>query len=283
MTALIRSLMLPVLVGVAATLGGCDAGDEQSTASGPGDAPRLSVSQVVAAEPQPLRQAEGPASLENVLAAPGRPAGDLRYDAARKPVEMIQFLGIGPGMTVLDAVAGGGYYTEVLAAAVGPDGKVVTQNPKFILDLCEGNERALSDRLSGNRLPNVERRDISLESVGPDNEADAALLILTLHGFNNMEGEKGVLRNLAALLRVLKPGGVLGIIDHVGIAGTDYKPLYRIDPAVAEQMIMTAGFDIEARSDLLANPGDDHTAIVLDPSVKDNTDRFLIRARKPAA
>ena len=235
----------------------------------------------LAAAPQSSTHADQVARMETALAAPDRPADDRRYDAARKPVEVIHFLGIEPGMTVLDAISGGGYYTEALAAAVGPTGRVVSQNPKFIFDLCEGNERALSKRLSGNRLPNVERRDVSLEKVGLDNEADVVLLNLTLHGFYNMQGDQGVLRNLAAIFQVLKPGGVLGVIDHVGIAGTDYKPLYRIDPEVAEQFTKTAGFEIEARSELLANPADDHTEIVFAAAVKDNTDRFLIRARKP--
>ena len=52
-------------------------------------------------------------------------------------------------MTVLDVVAGAVYYTEILSAAVGPTGRVVSQNPKFILDLCVSVEQAPS----GDRLP----------------------------------------------------------------------------------------------------------------------------------
>jgi predicted methyltransferase len=274
--------ILPLYLTVAVALTGCGAGDESPTAADAEHAATPSIQQAPAAEPEPAPAVDERSPMERALAAPDRPAVDRRLDDARKPVELVGFLGIEPGMTVLDAISGDGYYTEVLAAAVGPSGKVISQNPNFILDICSGDERTLSDRLAGARLPNVERRDVSLEKVGPDNEVDVAFLALTLHGFNNMEGETGVLRNLEALRRVLKPGGVLGVIDHVGVEGSEYKPLYRIDPAVAVRYIETAGFDIEARSDLLANPADDHTAIVFDPSVKDNTDRFLIRARKPA-
>jgi predicted methyltransferase len=284
MTALPRSTAGLALLGLAAALPGGDSAAESRLPAVPGTGQTARLTSVAPAAAQGLasRAAEASASVEQALSAADRPAEDRALDAARKPAELVGFLGITSGMTVLDANSGGGYYSEVLAAAVGPAGKVVSQNPEFILDLCEGNDRDLSKRLSGNRLPNVERRDISLETVGPDHEFDAALLNLTLHGLNNMDGEKGVMRNLSAIFRVLKPGGVFGVIDHVGLPNTDYKPLYRIDPEVAEQFVTAAGFEIEARSDLLANPADDHTRIVLDPMVKGNTDRFLLRARKPS-
>ena len=76
----------------------------------------------LAAAPQSSTHADQVARMETALAAPDRPSDDRRYDAARKPVEVIHFLGIEPGMTVLDANSGGGYYTEALAAAVGPTG-----------------------------------------------------------------------------------------------------------------------------------------------------------------
>ncbi len=84
------------------------------------------------------------------LASTDRPAEDRERDAARKPAKVIEFLGVESGMTVLDAIAGGGYYTEVLSGAVGPGGKVVSQNSEWILQIkrrskCgrhEGEDRA---------------------------------------------------------------------------------------------------------------------------------------------
>jgi len=102
-----------------------------------------------AAEPM----AEAPADLSILLANSSRSAEDQARDAGRKPAAIIEFLGIKPGMRVLDVIAAGGWYTEVLALAVGPDGHVVAQNPPVILEMRDGaNEKALSARLAGNRL-----------------------------------------------------------------------------------------------------------------------------------
>ena len=82
-------------------------------------------------------------------------------------------------------------------------------------------------------------------------------------------------------LAMLKPGGVLGVIDHVGVAGKDNVMLHRMLPQQARDAITKAGFTIEAESTLLANPADDHTKNVFDPSVMGHTDQFVFRARKP--
>lgn len=58
------------------------------------------------------------------MATPGRSAEDRLRDRVRKPIEVMEFLGVEEGMTVLDVIAAGGSYTGVLSAAVGPSGKV---------------------------------------------------------------------------------------------------------------------------------------------------------------
>ncbi len=83
------------------------------------------------------------------LEAGDRPAADRIRDAGRKPAGVIAFLGIEPGMTVVDLIAAGGYYTEVLSLAVGTEGKVYAQNTKFALEYREGaNDKAMAARLA---------------------------------------------------------------------------------------------------------------------------------------
>jgi predicted methyltransferase len=86
---------------------------------------------------------------------------------------------------------------------------------------------------------------------------------------------------LKAIYAGLKPGGVLGLIDHVGVAGQDNAKLHRMLPQQARDAITKAGFTIEAESKLLANPADDHTKGVFDPAIRGKTDQFMFRARKP--
>ena len=88
---------------------------------------------------------------------------------------------------------------------------------------------------------------------------------------------------LAGVHAKLKPGGVLGIIDHAGIASQDNKKLHRIEKQRVLDTIAKTPFELEAESDLLANEGDDHTKMVFAPELRGNTDRFLLRLRKPAA
>ena len=66
--------------------------------------------------------------LATRLATSDRLAEDKARDVGRRPAEVLAFLGIEPGMTVMDVIASGGYYSEVLAEAVGPDGLVYAQN-----------------------------------------------------------------------------------------------------------------------------------------------------------
>ena len=242
------------------------------------------------------------------LASPDRPAADKERDAARKPAQVIEFLGIESGMTVLDALAGAGYYTEVLSGAVGPDGKVVSQNSEWILQIRGGaNAAAMKEKAA--RLGNVEilLRDFNPAQLSPelasrlnvvngpidlgplttrkelyDGKIDVAITALNLHDAYIFGGEAGAMTLLQNIFTALKPGGVLGVIDHVGIAGQNNSRLHRIEKGMAVTFLKYAGFVIEAESDLLANPKDDHTLPMRDPSLERNTDRMLIKARKPA-
>jgi predicted methyltransferase len=217
------------------------------------------------------------------LAAESRPAADKDIDADRKPVEVLRFFGIEEGMTVLDVTAADGYYTELLAAAVGPNGIVYAQNDPGTLTRRDGAvDQALTARLANARLPNVIRIDADVQASGLSSSVDAALVILTIHDFYNFQGEEAALTALRGVHAALKPGGILGLIDHAGDAGNDNRTLHRIEKAVVDRLIAEAGFVVDADSSLLANPADDHTVGVFDPSIRRKTDRFVIRALKLA-
>ena len=224
------------------------------------------------------------ADLAEDLAAPTRSAADRARDAGRKPAEVVAFLGIEPGMTVMDLVASGGWYTEVLSIAVGDGGTVYAQNPPMMLAFRDGYyDKAIAARLAGDRLPNVVRLDRDLAETGlPPGTLDAAITALNFHDVHNGMGAQEAMGFLVAVRALLKPGGVLGLIDHYGVSGNDNNALHRLDVAVALPIIEGAGFEVLA-SDLLRNPNDDHTKMVFDESVKGKTDRLLLRLTKPLA
>lgn len=221
--------------------------------------------------------------IERQMAAPDRHEWDLRRDVPRKPFATFQFLGVEAGMVALDVGAYAGYTTEMLAAAVGPSGKVYMQNTREVIeDYARGYyDRTIAERLANNRLPNVVLHVREYDDLGLTDEVDVAFLGNLLHDFYNRDGEENALAFLASIREALKPGGVLGVMDHVGDPERRNGPLHRIDPNLARSLLTRAGFTIEAESDLFASSGDDHSLMVYDDSIYLQTDRFLFRAVSP--
>jgi len=197
------------------------------------------------------------------LAADARPAEDKARDGSRRPYQVMQLLGVEAGMTVVDVAAGGGWYTEVLSAAVGPTGKVYAQfGPR-------GDD---ADRARAARLGNVEGVFAALPTIG-SGIADRAVTALTLH-----HRDTSFLREI---YDVLKPGGMAVVIDHDGTPGMDNEALHRSVKADARRMIEEAGFEIVEDSDLLHTTADDHTLYIMAPELGRDTDRFLFLVRRP--
>ena len=218
---------------------------------------------------------------------PLRPDDDKARDADRKPAEVLEFVGIEPGMHVLDMFTGGGWYSEVIAHTVGADGHVIAHSnnayKNFVGD-------ALEERFADGRVPQVtilmaENNELNLD----ENSLDAVMLGLSFHDMYHEDVENGWplldgVAFLAELRKGLKPGGVVGIIDHRAVAGSPPETgdsLHRIDPALVVANMEAAGFVLEAESDILANPDDDRTKIVFSPEIRGKTDRFVMRFRNP--
>ena len=241
--------------------------------------PLLALTVVGTFQPSAWAQDEQLARMTAALAAPQRSAENKARDESRKPIETVEFFGIETGDTVIDMIAAGGWFTEVLSAAVGPSGTVYATNPPFLVQA--DAEKALHDRLG-----NVEAVHGTLDEAGLVGKADAVVTALNLHdlynGYMDVPGsEQDAVDFLTAIFAALEPGGVLGVIDHVGIDGQDNKALHRMLPQQARDVLAKAGFAVEAESNMLANPADDHTKIVVDPAIRFKTDQFMIRARRP--
>lgn len=225
-------------------------------------------------------------ALRDALNTPERPVADRMRDADRRPVETLQFLQLEPGMTVLDVYAAGGYYTWILSHAVGEQGQVLAQNSPRALrygeargDVTQGD--ALAEKLGQGVLDNVRRIDRPLHETGlPAGSVDFVLLSQILHDYYNRSPRRAA-GLLEVLYGLLKPGGVLGIIDHRGVDGADNARLHRMTESDARQAAREAGFRIEADSDLLAQPDDNPLRSIFDPMLARRTDQFLLRLRRP--
>ena len=237
------------------------------------------------------QDSEAPVATSTVyaaaLASETRPEGDRASDAARKPDAVLEFFGIGPGDVVLEMWAAGGYYTELLSSVVGPDGKVVAHDNTPSLNFAGD---AHPNRHANNRLPNVElllgeNNELTLEEA----RFDAITIVLNYHDVYWSSEDYGwveidVAPFLAELHSSLKPGGILGIVDHQAEPGSPASTgntLHRIDSAIVIADLEAAGFLLDGESDVLRNSEDDYSVNVFDPSVRGKTDRFVLRFRKP--
>ncbi len=236
--------------------------------------------------PGSVVHAQDRAALESALRSPQRDLSDRMRDATRKPIEVLDFLGVKPGMHVLDVYAAGGYFTLVLALAVGEDGRVYAQNTPRGLNFEEDRSdvtqgEALAAKIQDNNLSNVIRVDRAVADMDlPAESLDVILLSQIFHDYYN--GSPARARNmLRTLLTALKPGGVLGLIDHAGQEGLDNRRLHRIPKAAVIAAAQEAGFIVDAESDLLASPTDNYRRSIFDPMLNRTTDQFLLRLKKP--
>jgi len=214
-------------------------------------------------------------TLARAMENPDRPTQDKERDSSRRAPEVLQFMGVERGDTALDVIAMGGWYTEVLSYAVGDSGKVYMHNNPIPITERSTDERA--ERSS--RLNNIEDYIGSIAEL-PANSIDYAMTALNFHDVYNRSAADAN-SFLLGIKSVLKPGGVLGIIDHKGAYGADNSTLHRIAFEDLVKAVLDAGFTLVAVNDLLANPEDDHTLAPFDPILERRTDRLLLKFQKP--
>jgi predicted methyltransferase len=221
------------------------------------------------------------------LAIPGRADSDKALDSARKPIQVLGFLGLKKGDAALDYEAGGGYYTEIMARAVGAKGRVTAWLPSQFADDPRGKAKWASILP---RNANVTTLVQSFEAFeAPANSYDFALLHLVYHDFYWESQQYKVPKSdpdavIKRLYTAMKPGGIVGLVDHVGNKGDArvvVEATHRIDPAIAKADFLRAGFVLAGESPLLHVNGDDYAKNVFDPAVRGKTDRFVMKFVKP--
>lgn len=224
-----------------------------------------------------------PAHLAKALADKSRPAADTARDADRKPGELLEYAGVKPGARVADLIMGGGYFTRVLAAAVGPTGEVTAYQPQEFIRF-QASYGEDQKKVAG-AYANVKANSQSLQALDLPDGLDLVLTVQNYHDLHLTPFPKDTAAKVnAEVFKSLKPGGVYLVVDHVGAAGSGMDAphkVHRIDPAIVKQEVEAAGFRLEGQSQLLANKDDPHTANVFDGPLKGKTDQFVMKFRKP--
>lgn len=298
-----RGLVVTSLL-LALGLAACQQSDApDSAAQAPADAGAPVTGPAVAA-PEPEAALPAGAALAAVLAAQPEEV-QARY-AQRHPQETLEFFGIEPGMTVLEALPGGGWYTKILAPYLGVDGTLVgVDYDKALFPLfgfmsdeqLQAKETWPADWAAQARgwfdapVATIDAYQFGSLPASLDGQLDAALFIRALHNLARFDGQGGFLSTaLADVYAALKPGGVLGIVQHMapedapdewatGAAG------YLKKSAVIERAT-AAGFEFVAESPINENPADQPTVddVVwrLPPTLMGSRDDPELAARRRA-
>ena len=220
-----------------------------------------------------------PAAPEPEAASPL--AMPTTLNPAWKAPEVVAFIGLKKGEKVAEIM--GGRFTASLAQAVGSSGKVYAVEASEALKV----HPEMLDRMKdlATKSPNIVVSESPITGPFPAG-LDAVFIRWNYHDLYNqfMGGSSKVPQFNKAVFNALKPGGVFVVLDHAAAAGTGIdstQKLHRIDPARVKQDAEAAGFKLDAESSILANKADDHTKNIFDPSIRNHTDQFLFRFKKP--
>jgi predicted methyltransferase len=202
-----------------------------------------------------------PANLEDAVASGDRTPANRERDQYRHPVETLNFFGIKGNMTVVEISPGGGWYLEILAPYLAENGHyfaaVPTSTKKPSVDA------NVSDSVKGWLASHQEiSAKTKLVVFSPPQDivpAGTADLVLTFRNVHNwmMNGMNDAA--FVSFFKALKPGGALGVVEHRGNPNKKPDPKgqsgYVLERDVI-RMAKKAGFKLEAKSEINANPKD---------------------------
>jgi predicted methyltransferase len=197
-----------------------------------------------------------PAStLEQVIAGPQRTPAFKARDRYRHPLEDLQFFGLRPDMSVVEIWPSGGWWTEILAPYLRAHGKYYAAVEPA------SREAAFHEKLAA--APQYYDRVVSTEAGPPDQwriaPPGSVDLVLTFRNVHNWLAGDYAHKMFAAMYRALKPGGVLGLVEHRARPGTtraDWVKTGYVSEDFVIDLAREAGFRLVAKSEINANPKD---------------------------
>jgi predicted methyltransferase len=202
------------------------------------------------------------AALTAVLAADHRSTENRARDGYRHPKETLLFFGIRPEMRVLEVWPEPGWYTEVIAPLVREKGKyyaaVIAADPtsQYIRERLEAYRKKLAGRPELYDRVSVVTFPTDGGDALPPGSVD---MVVTFRNIHNWMSRDGAAQAFATMYRALRPGGVLGVVEHRGNPALPQDPHAKsgyVNEDYAIKLIEAQGFRLVAKSEVNANPRD---------------------------
>ncbi|HCS42243.1 MAG TPA: methyltransferase [Pseudomonas sp.] len=208
--------------------------------------------------------AGAPVSAEqytNVLAGPWRAPENVARDGYRHPQQSLQFFGLAPEQTVIEITPGNGWYSELLAPLLKDHGHYIAavQAPT-VSDYARKNEEKLKQKFAANPAQYAKAQVLEFDPKAPVfGKPGSADTVLTFRNVHNWVLANTAPQTFEAFFNVLKPGGVLGLVDHRAkddASLEDIKHSGYLPTAYVVKLATDAGFKLEGQSEINANPKD---------------------------
>ena len=208
--------------------------------------------------------------LDQALAGEHRSEANRKRDVYRHPRETLLFFGLKPDMSVLEIWPGGGWYSEILAPVLRDKGKLylagnAIENPKLPAWQREAREK---QEAAYAKRPALFGKPV-FTSLGPPEylaiaPAGSMDMVLTFRNVHNWSAQSSSTQRADALVfkafyEALKPGGILGVVEHRAHPGTPFEQQIKsgyMTEAYVIELAEKAGFKLAAKSEINANPKD---------------------------
>ncbi|HET9404477.1 MAG TPA: methyltransferase [Burkholderiales bacterium] len=204
------------------------------------------------------------ALIDRAIAGGHRSMADRARDIYRHPRETLLFFGLRPEMTVVEIWPGAGWYTEILAPVLRERGRyyaahfhVDEKSPRYMGPSRQNFEKRLADRAEIYDKTTVTAFSAPQQTaIAPRGTVD---LVLTFRNVHNWTAARNDEASFRAFYEALKPGGVLGVVEHRAQEGAPLEQMIKtgyMTEAYVIALAERAGFRLVARSEINANPGD---------------------------
>ncbi|NWE44664.1 class I SAM-dependent methyltransferase [Pseudomonas gingeri] len=242
------------------------------------------------------------AQYAKILAGSWRAPENSVRDVYRHPRQTLQFFGLRANQTVIEITPGGGWYSEVLAPLLKDHGQYIAavqaaSSSDYARRSADGLKQKFAEDPTHYAKAAVVEFDPQAPVLGKPGSADRVLTFRNVHNWVMADDAPAM---FSAFFKVLKPGGVLGVVDHRARDGADLESIKQsgyLPTAYVVKLATDAGFVLEGQSEINANPRDtkDYAAGVwtLPPSLRlgeqdkarylaiGESDRLTLRFVKP--